>query len=411
MDCSRTISNGTLAICQECAGDHDILEEPSDCHSPCYDLERMCNAFCTYQSLQSILDRLYTQKSLICLSITGIISNFCVFVALLSKSLAGSTFTFLRFITVVHMLQAVFAILQIKGRFMFPEGLVRVFAQEFFWAATPALKLTSCVATFFLTFERFLAVCYSRYQLLNMRVYIRATFIISAVIGCLEMLCLPQFTVEYNTNSENETQATWVLFYQFFDRGIIFLIIAIKSAVTLLMFVFMAVIVRKLRARAVNVAGMVSTAAAKKTYQEVASLCRFQMIDTVVVCLDTMISVSANAYVVLRSRLHGNGCFLDTAFETKMGFFEELLNFMCDTNLSCAHFELFFIYLMFFGTFRRGFFGELKRFALYVAPCLERQLRLRANSVAPSTASIMLTAQPAGAMDGRSISRRGTEAL
>lgn len=410
MDCSSVISNATLADCAKCGGrQQNVLVESVGCQSTCADLARLCNILCTSQSLSSKLGDMFDEDVFVYLSIIGIFSNMCVFIALLSKSLSGTTFVFLRFIALVQVCQALFGILQTKYYYL-ADGLARSITQQVLYAATPGIKLTACMATFFLTLERFLAVVYTNYQHMNITRYTIFSFIISILVGSLELLCLPQFGITL-TVSKNVTKYSFKTFHTFFDQGIIYVIVCIKILSIILMLAFTAVIIQRLWARSKKVAELVSTETAKRKHQEIVGLCRFQMIDTVVVALDTLISVSANVVPILSSsRNRVNSCYSDYAYDSVMRTVDNFMNVICDTNLSCAHFELFFIYLIFFGTFRRAFVSVVRNFAFGARYCWRKKVSPAVSMAGSGVHGLSLHVKPWSRAE-RSRSVRPSEAV
>jgi hypothetical protein len=122
-------------------------------------------------------------KSLI--PVVGIVSNILLLITLFSSILKGNTFTFLRFISSLQLLQAI--IMFIYSRI----ELYRYFYDAGKWISTNlvnSLRLMICVSSCFLTFERYMAVCCSTvYSNFLKPKHIIFSFIISIFIGLLQM--------------------------------------------------------------------------------------------------------------------------------------------------------------------------------------------------------------------------------
>lgn len=227
-----------------------------------------------------------------------------------------------------------------------------------------------CVATFFLSLERFLAVCCPiKYSVLNGRKYFLLSLVAAVLIGSLELIQLYGQEAIGVQSVLNETVYVFgcvdsdkCLFYR---RYVAKVIVSVKIAIIISVVIFGIGIILKLHRRRRQVANMLSAEAALREHQEMVALCRFQMIDTICVVIDTILSLSWNMFVTL-VRYYEDFPFEDEcsyeAFVFIMNFtiVVGILNLPETVSPPLAHAELFPLYLLFHKKFRMAFVSMLK---------------------------------------------------
>lgn len=196
------------------------------------------------------------------------VSNCLLFLTLFSPMLTGSTFSFLHVIALTQVFEGVLSIIASSNLSL---GLyLSNMIQEIAIVSLDAVKLMVCMLAFFLTLDRFLAICLpSKYSTVNTRKFFGLSVVISLLVSCLEIEYLTEFKITTNTNWENKTEYllngpnAWGLLYVH-ERYIVHVIMVIRVIVLLSMIIFGGSIVHKLRQRGRQVANMMSADAAKK---------------------------------------------------------------------------------------------------------------------------------------------------
>lgn len=374
-----------------------LKTDEANCTWACQDLKYACDLDAWWLSVEIAISN-YTNNLDFKIYHIGVILNFLLLVTLLSPTLKGSTFVFLRVVAVVQLCSGLLYNTTPYGLFYnlwqstASEAANLVTSSNWFWigcwyfVAKDIMmtgRFTVNVVSFFLTLERFLAVCKPQaYSKINPRKYFFIALAVSFPISLLEMemSVTTTFWGEYLTTTDNITRFTcgsdpWGRTFN--EKYLSYVIMTIKLFIAVCMLVFSCGIIVKLLQRGRQVASMMDADAAAKEYREMVSVCRFQMVDTVVMVLDvlTMVAASLSSAVggLMMDYMYGKGITCSVQYKVYATYFLIFLDtFECTKHLSTAtcHGELFIIYLIFFKKFRHAFvdvckifFGKAKQFS------------------------------------------------
>lgn len=211
---------------------------------------------------------------------------------------------------------------------------------------------------FFLTLDRFLAVCSpSIFSKLNINKFLILSLSISFLITCLELEDL----TERNIIGYNELNVTGLMLTVNWwgkigvnDFYMVKIIILVKFCILISMISCGSAIVYKLRQRGRRVIDMVSADQAKKELREMIDLCRFQMLDTVIMALDVCLSLSTSLYTIVTNNITDHCSYEEATYDYYLKATRTGLDYVSGIFQSFAHGELFIFYLIFFGKFRRA---------------------------------------------------------
>lgn len=371
MDCSSYISGPAL---QECGLGREVTfgNVSSGCTWRCADVAHYCyrtaattefwyrvhSVFVTGPNLQVHL-----------FAVIGLISNALLFLTLLSPKLSGTVFTFLKFITAAHLGQGILVIVTRGYGIGYLPVHVKYFVEVM--AAQPFLnsvKLNVVSLTFFMALDRFLAMAKATfYNTINHKKFIRTAIVVSFFIGCLEVEAVTEFLITFYTR-DNVTQFMGTLNswgrHRFYPRYLIHVITAYKIAVLLAISIFGLTVLAKLRERARRITKMVTAESAAKEFKEMASLCRFQLVDTVAMIFDILFSLCAtlaSTFAHLSFPYYVSCRIEDKYYYMNVGLASDTLYFIGKVFEAFAHGELFLIYLLFFAKFRAAFYELVKK--------------------------------------------------
>jgi hypothetical protein len=303
------------------------------------------------------------------LAIPGIISNILLFLTLLSPILKGVTFIFLRFIAFVQIIQGLSIVLSL----FFEYGIranVWLVTTPLFDSTNFAAKLTVSMATLFMTLERFVAVCLvSKHAPFKTKKFYFISFSVSILVGLLEYESTMEQRIVSRVNSDNITN------YHFEDNDfgkfhslrdyVNYLMIVIRLMIVILLTIMGTAVAVAIYRRGKRMKAMMGSDASVQEHKEMLALCRFQTIDTIAMAIETLISVAGTLSTVtfdMSIKAKVVCSFEETLWKYRIEQvwkFLELISIFC---YSMAHLELFFIYLIFFGKFRKAFIGNWKIF-------------------------------------------------
>jgi len=169
MNCSDFISDSQLHECRS----HGFLpskatlgNETQGCAWSCKDVAWHCNYwfyywFNVWAKVTKAKDSYIVTNSLFSI---GFIGNVLLFIFLFSPKLSGTMFNFLRIIAFLQICEVIFVFLiNYKQRLPFWPIKYMIIAVDIITRLGMSLKLISCTLTVFMTFERFLAVCFTQY--------------------------------------------------------------------------------------------------------------------------------------------------------------------------------------------------------------------------------------------------------
>lgn len=193
------------------------------------------------------------------------------------------------------------------------------------------------------------------------------------MIGCLELEKLTEYTIVSTTTTignytyESTSPAPNALGkLKVYNNYMIYALLAIRIIMLVLIIIFGAAIVHKLRKRGRQVAGMMSASQAKQKHQEMVTLCRFQIIDTIVMAL-TVLVINVHKFDLDRffQLGHARQTFFSYSYAMQNFYALAVTNSgKCGTMVfqSFAQGELFLIYLISFKKFRVSVVTVLRTF-------------------------------------------------
>lgn len=362
-NCTNLISDSVFEQCS-LTSRISFGEETQDCTWTCADTLKYCSTFID-STVTRIAAEDMTAMSRWYLVPAGIVCNLLLFLTLLSPTLSGSTFVFLRFISLCQLFQGSLVTLTIKD--LFPESVELVLAGIGRQLAI-TMKLAVSTATLFLTLDRCLAVCWpAKYARLSSRKFKWIAFGISLIVGSIQLVSLAEYSVVASVSGNGtryELHPNSFSQYRVYDDYLLRAIAVIRVAILILMLLFGAAIILQLLRRDRKVTGMMSSEAALKEHREMVLLCRFQAVDTAVMIIDVGLSTTIEMnQVVWWNYIPSFLTFhLSCSFDEKMSYLKTkkaavVLQAMSDMLQALAHGQIFFIYLIFFQKFRKAFLG------------------------------------------------------
>lgn len=331
----------------------------------------------------------------------GILSNALLIITLQSSVLSGTTFDYLRILAALQLIKTLLSI----GSADFGHVFDAYFESESILSAAwrcalfqlmiPSLmdlcKLSACLLSFFLLLERFLAVAMPhRFSKMDIKKFYKLTVASSILSGCFELIRIAE--VSTDQPDQHIVRYTWLGLHAVYFTYVKTLIVSIKSIIVILMTIFGLIIADRLRRRSRQIMVLSSGETALREFRDTLSLARFQIIDTVVMIIEIGWAVIADVTIsVLNSsinRLDDTPCDYEIKMAQVFGYRLCGVYLPHSTNMiqSLGHGELFFIYLICFKKFRRGFL-DMCRKAYHKAGNLKNGATGGVNVVIVSAAS------------------------
>lgn len=306
----------------------------------------------------------------------GILSNILLLFTLQSSVLSGTTFDYLRIISVLQLIKTVLSIGSSEFVDAFTPYVDAIPSFSVAWKCAlfhlmiPSLmdlcRLMACLLSFFLLLERFLAVAVPhKFSKMDTKKFYRASSVLSFLVSCLELARIAEISIEQP--NDQAAQNSWFGEHAIYYTYLKPLIITIKATVVIFMIIFGLVIVGRLRHRSRQIVKMSSGETAAKEFQDTMSLARFQIVDTIVMIIEVGWTVVADVTIsVLNTSINRQD---DTPCDYRVKMAQVLGYRICgiflpySTNMmqSLGHGELFFIYLACFKKFRRGFLDMCRK--------------------------------------------------
>lgn len=128
-------------------------------------------------------------------------------------------------------------------------------------------------------------------------------------------------------------------------------------------------IIHRIRRRSRQIFNIMSTEAAKKEFENMVKLSRFQLVDTLIMSLDVVFTASSSIYTFLLKEVQAikvvnlsNPCALDARLGLlKCQTISAVIGTVYFALYAISHAEIFFIYLIFFKKFQRAFVRGFKK--------------------------------------------------
>lgn len=289
--------------------------------------------------------------------------------------LTGVVFKFLRLIVLCQFFQSIFYLLSLD---IYPyhfsyKGIVMNVMQNL----VPAVKLFTCMSSFFLTLDRYLAVCrVPYYNTLAKKRFFYFSLLISLMVSALYW----HFFFEVRLDSSQTNSSSSYSFaltsdsksYQY--RTFIFActIVAVKIFLLFSMIFMGSAIAYRLKQRGRQVADMLSSAAAKKELREMEALVRAQMIDTVLMCLDIMAAITTDIWLIfinMKKAPTDKCAFNKNLYALNASLAGGLFQIFSNEMHAFAHSELIFIYFILLKAFRRAVLKCVKNLFMKCKQC------------------------------------------
>lgn len=371
--CNGTVPPDVMNRCQTYLFPTDIVlsNETNGCKWSCLDAAAYCihrqDDMKIWESMSIILKRDPDVHFNVLVPL-GLIGNLLLFLTVISRKLKGAVFDFLQCVAFAQLCQGLSVILsRVDWLRLFPEYLKSATGNlDLSQRWIDAVKLNVAVLTFFVSLDRFMAVCTpARYNTMNPRKFFLISCCLAILIGCFELeenierilVIVSKWPKDNTANVTASSTNSWAI-VGVYTNYIRYVILALKMFIFICIITFTTSVVTRLRRRSRQIADMVTAATAQAEHKDMIVMCRFQIVDAIAMCFDLFVSMRP-IMDILNKQLIVN-LYQSCTFSSKMAAARfitanQITGHILQIFEAFAHGELFILYMLFFGKFRRAF--------------------------------------------------------
>lgn len=266
----------------------------------CPEVVDICKTQTDFSKLSSVITYIYRHQNIF-FSPIALLSNILLLCTLFSSEFSHTTFIYLRIAGIFQLFQMTSSVMN-KDASHNHQYTTNFYGVVFYPAhLTPFFKFSNFMITVFLSFEQFLAVCCTvKYSGLDRKKLFLSVFA-AMVVGSLELFPLAQYRITEKNN--NGTSYIYFTIPQYMTQY--HLVEYMEYAVTTIRLIglitlvyFSAAIIKKIYSRKEIINSTMGQQSALREHKEMVKLCWFQVIDTFVIIIDTMMGLGRTAATV-----------------------------------------------------------------------------------------------------------------